>query len=52
MSKDKLEVNEADLIKAYEADEFNSALTNERKEFLSELADQTIKKDKPINIQI
>ncbi|MEW6997974.1 CopG family antitoxin [Colwelliaceae bacterium BS250] len=52
MSKDKLEINDADLLKAYEANEFNSVLTDERKEFLAKAADHTIKKDKRINIRI
>jgi predicted DNA binding CopG/RHH family protein len=52
MSKIKLDKSEKELLAAYEAGEFKSELTSARKEFLKQAAEQTVKKDKRINIRI
>ena len=40
------------MLDAFEAGEFESVLTDERKNFLIQLAENTFKKDKRINIRI
>ena len=52
MSKLKLDKEEKKLLKAYEADEFESVLTPARKKKIQEAASETFKKDKRINIRI
>ena len=52
MNKVKLDQEERKLLDAFEAGEFESALTDERKNFLIQLAENTFKKDKRINIRI
>ncbi|MBL4630621.1 MAG: hypothetical protein JKY14_05495 [Paraglaciecola sp.] len=52
MSKIKLDQEEQALLTAFEADEFDSELTDKRQLFLSNVAEQTTKKDKRINIRI
>ncbi|WP_299075039.1 hypothetical protein [uncultured Paraglaciecola sp.] len=52
MSKLELSQEEHELLAAFEADEFNSELTKKRKSYLSNVAEQTTKKDKRINIRI
>jgi len=52
MNKVKLDQEELELLDAFEAGEFESVLTEERKNFLSQSAENTFKKDKRINIRI
>jgi predicted DNA binding CopG/RHH family protein len=52
MSKAKLDQEEKELLKAYEAGEFESVLTPTRKKQIQEAASSTFKKDKRINIRI
>jgi predicted DNA binding CopG/RHH family protein len=52
MSKAKLDQEEQELLDAFEAGEFESALTEERKNLLALSAEETFKKDKRINIRI
>jgi predicted DNA binding CopG/RHH family protein len=52
MSKIKLDQEEQELLASFEADEFESDLTEKRKSFLSNVAEETSKKDKRINIRI
>ena len=52
MTKLKLDQSEKDLLSAYEADEFKSVLTPARKKMIKRSAEQTVKKDKRINIRI
>ena len=52
MSKRKLNREDQELLNAFEADEFKSDLTEERRTQLSKLAEATIRKDKRINIRI
>jgi predicted DNA binding CopG/RHH family protein len=52
MSKVKLDQKEQELLDAFEAGEFESVLTDERKNLLAQLAEDTFKKDKRINIRI
>lgn len=52
MSKLKLDNEEQDLLEAYESGEFESTLTDERREFLLSVAEESFKKDKRINIRI
>ena len=52
MSKVKLDKEEKELLKAYEAGEFVSVLTPARKKQILEAASSTFKKDKRINIRI
>lgn len=47
-----LDQEEQDLLEAFEAGEFQSVLTPERKKFIEAAAAQTYKKDKRINIRI
>ena len=52
MNKDQLDEEELSLLSAFEADEFESDLTNSRKKYLAESAEAVFKKDKRINIRI
>lgn len=52
MSKSKLSEEEKDLLDAVEAGQFESVLTASRREELVEIASNTFKKDKRINIRI
>ena len=52
MNKAKLDQEEQKLLDAYEADEFESDLNEERREYLAGSAADTLKKDKRINILI
>lgn len=52
MSKIKLDQEEKNLLDAFETDKFESVLTEERKSYLAQVAEQTLKKDKRINIRI
>ena len=52
MTKVKLDKYEKDILAAYEADEFVSVMTPERKKEIQQIAKNTFKKDKRINIRI
>lgn len=52
MNKLILDQEEQVLLDAFEADEFESDLTDERKAYLSEAAEAVFKKDKRITIRI
>ena len=52
MKNPKLSNEEKEILEAFEADEFKSVLTPERREFLQLAAKETFKKDKRINIRI
>ncbi len=52
MNRTKLDKEEQDILDAYDAGEFNSDLTDQRRALLAEAAEATIKKDKRINIRI
>ncbi|MEA3466257.1 MAG: hypothetical protein U9R29_09695 [Thermodesulfobacteriota bacterium] len=52
MDKIKLDREEQEILDAFEADEFKSVLNDERKKYLAQAAEQTVKKDKRINIRI
>ncbi|MGH8560178.1 MAG: CopG family antitoxin [Methylococcales bacterium] len=52
MSKVKLEQEEQDLLDAFEVGEFESVLTEERKNLLARSAEDTFTKDKRISIRI
>ncbi|TVQ99254.1 MAG: hypothetical protein EA399_07995 [Desulfovibrionales bacterium] len=52
MSKSKLSEEEKDLLDAVEAGQFESVLTESRREELVAIASNTFKKDKRINIRI
>ncbi len=52
MSKLKLDKSEKDILSAFEGDEFKSVLTPARKKLIKSAAEQTVKKDKRINIRI
>lgn len=52
MNKQQLDEEEQALLAAFEADEFESDLTVERKFYLAKAADAVFKKDKRINIRI
>ena len=52
MSKLKLSKEEKEILKDFEAGEFKSVLTPERKKFLQSMAEEAFKKDKRINIKI
>lgn len=52
MAKTKLEVEEQELLDAYEAGEFESDLDADRRDYLATAAEETFKKDKRINIRI
>lgn len=52
MSNVKLNQEEQELLEAYENDEFESVLNDERREYLAKTAVESFKKDKRINIRI
>jgi predicted DNA binding CopG/RHH family protein len=52
MADTKLNTEEQELLEAYESDEFESDLDSDRREFLTNAAKETFKKDKRINIRI
>ena len=52
MNDPKLSNEEKEILEAFEAGEFKSVLTPERREFLSAAAKETFKKDRRINIRI
>lgn len=52
MKKRKLNPEDQDMLEAFEAGEFESDLKDERRTQLAQLAEETIKKDKRINIRI
>ncbi|NOQ47202.1 MAG: hypothetical protein GQ559_11135 [Desulfobulbaceae bacterium] len=52
MSKIKLDAEEKEILRDFEAGEFKSVLTPERKKQLAKAAKETFKKDKRINIRL
>ncbi|HHJ39270.1 MAG: hypothetical protein AXA67_12090 [Methylothermaceae bacteria B42] len=52
MSKTKLSKEEKEILKDFEAGEFESVLTDKRKKKIQAIAEATFKKDKRINIRI
>ena len=52
MSKSKLNKEEREILKDFEAGEFKSVLTSKRKKTLQAIAEGTVKKNKRINIRI
>ena len=52
MSKNKLDTSEQAILDDFDAGEFKSDLTTERRKMLAKAAEDTIKKDKRINIRI
>lgn len=52
MNSNRLDKEEQEMLKAYEAGEFTSTLTPERKKFLEESARETFKRNKTISIRI
>ncbi len=52
MKKRKLNPEDQEMLEAFEAGEFESDLKDERRTQLAQLAEETIKKDKRINIRI
>ena len=52
MSTNKKNQEDQELLDSFEADEFESDLTEERRSQLAKFAKETIKKDKRINIRI
>ncbi|HID82784.1 MAG TPA: hypothetical protein EYH06_10590 [Chromatiales bacterium] len=52
MSKPKLNKEEKEILKDFEAGEFESVLTTRRKKRIQAIAKETFKKDKRINIRI
>ncbi len=52
MKKFKLDEDERSLLEAFEAGQFESSLTPERKVLIAKSAEATFKKDKKINIRI
>jgi predicted DNA binding CopG/RHH family protein len=52
MNKNKLNREDQELLEAFEADEYKSDLTDERRTQLAKLAGEAIRKDKRINIRI
>ena len=52
MNEPKLDKEENEILKAFEAGEFKSVLTPKRKKYLQAAAEETFKKDKRINIRI
>jgi predicted DNA binding CopG/RHH family protein len=52
MSTNKMNREDQELLDAFEADEFESDLKEERRTQLAKFAEETIKKDKRINIRI
>ncbi|MEQ1621111.1 MAG: hypothetical protein ABL919_06865 [Methylococcales bacterium] len=52
MTKIKLNQEEQEILDAFDADEFESVITDDRRSYLMQTADETFKKDKRINIRI
>jgi predicted DNA binding CopG/RHH family protein len=52
MSEIQLDQEEQEILDAFEADEFESVITDDRRSYLVQAADETFKKDKRINIRI
>ena len=52
MNKPKLDKEEKEILEAFEAGKFKSVLTPKRQKLLQASAEETIKKDKRINIRI
>lgn len=52
MAKTKLDQEEQELLDAYESDEFESDLDDERRRYVAKAAEESFKKDKRINIRI
>ena len=52
MANTKLDLEEQQLLEAYESGEFESDLDADRREYLTKAAEETFKKDKRINIRI
>ena len=52
MKKRKLNPEDQDMLEAFEAGKFESDLKDERRTQLAQLAEETIRKDKRINIRI
>jgi predicted DNA binding CopG/RHH family protein len=52
MKKIQLDKEEQEILATFEAGEFESVITDERKEFIEQSAAQTFKKDKRINIRL
>lgn len=52
MSSRKSDQEEKDVLEAFESGEYKSVLTDERKKLLAEVAENTFKKDKRINIRL
>ncbi len=52
MSKSRLTREEKEILKDFEAGEFESVLTSKRKKYIQKVAEETFKKDKRINIRI
>ncbi len=52
MKKRKLNPEDQEMLEAFEAGEFESDLKDERRTQLAQLAEETIRKDKRINIRI
>ncbi|MFH2124532.1 MAG: CopG family antitoxin [Pseudomonadota bacterium] len=52
MKKKKLNPEDQEMLEAFEAGEFESDLKDERRTQLAQLAEETIRKDKRINIRI
>ena len=52
MKKSKLDAEEQEILRDFEAGEYESVLTPARREMLAVAAQETIKKDKRINIRI
>jgi predicted DNA binding CopG/RHH family protein len=52
MKKRKLNPEDQEVLEAFDAGEFESDLKDERRTQLAQLAEETIKKDKRINIRI
>ena len=52
MSKPKLNIDEKEILKDFEAGEFESVLTPGRKKYIQASAGETFKKDKRINLRL
>ncbi len=52
MSDDQLNLEEKEILRDFDAGEFKSVLTPERKNLLAKAAKENFKKDKRINIRI
>lgn len=52
MSSPKLNKEEKAILKDFESNQFESALTSKRKKYIQAVAEETFKKDKRINIRI